>query len=88
MRAGATERFDRHKRMRSGNFPRPTRATTLATMASQLASQSRAENSADLLRVVVALGLLALLASFDGANDAPAAASSKANTETAADLPQ
>jgi hypothetical protein len=38
-------------------------------MSSQLTSHSRTENSADLLRIVVALGLLALLASFDGTED-------------------
>jgi hypothetical protein len=42
-------------------------------MSSQITSRSRADNSADLLRVLVALGLLALLASFDGNDDAAAA---------------
>jgi hypothetical protein len=59
--------------MQSGNFPPPAGATTLAAMSSQVESNTRAENSADLLRILVALGLLALLASFDGAGDAAAA---------------
>jgi hypothetical protein len=42
-------------------------------MPSQVNSHSRAENSADLLRIRVALGLLALLASFDGAAGSAAA---------------
>ena len=43
-------------------------------MSWKIASHSRAGNSADLLRVLVALGLLALLASFDATEDASAAA--------------
>jgi len=49
-------------------------------MSSQINSHSRDENSADLLRVLLALGLLALLASFDGA-DQPAASSPPVSTE-------
>jgi hypothetical protein len=53
-------------------------------MASQLSSNTRAENSADLLRVLVALGLLALLASFDGAEDTGVATTQPASAELAA----
>ena len=49
-------------------------------MSSQVSSHSRAENSADLLRILVALGLLALLASFDGAASSAEAAPTPAAT--------
>jgi len=51
-------------------------------MSSQLTS--RAENSTDLLRVLVALGILALLASFDGADRPAEAAMPSAGANTAA----
>ena len=61
--------------MRSGDFP-PTAAReySCAMASQQITSQSRADDSADLARVLVALGLLALLASFDGAADEGASA--------------
>jgi hypothetical protein len=43
-------------------------------MASPLISETRAGNTADVLRVVVAIGILALLAWFDG-GDRPVARS-------------
>ena len=55
-------------------------------MSSQLTS--RAENSADLLRVLVALGILALLASFDGADRPAEAAMPSAGANTAAPVTQ
>jgi len=57
-------------------------------MSSQATSRSRAENSADLLRVLVALGLLALLASFDGSEDAAAAGIPATTAASAASQPQ
>jgi hypothetical protein len=53
--------------------------------SSPVSSRSRAENSADLLRVLVAVGLLALLASFDATEDAAAAAPDPANAGISAD---
>ena len=49
-------------------------------MSSQVTSHSRAENSADLLRVLVALGLLALLASLDGEQSATVVATPAGDT--------
>ena len=43
-------------------------------MASPLTSETRAGNTADLLRIVVAIGILALLAWFDGGERATAPA--------------
>ena len=42
-------------------------------MATQFESNSRGDRSADLLRIIAAIGLLALLAWFDGGDRAAAA---------------
>jgi hypothetical protein len=66
MRTGATERFDRHKRMHSGNFPLAAHVARMPPWLRSFESSSRGERSADLLRIIAAIGLLALLAWFDG----------------------
>jgi hypothetical protein len=83
MRVCTTELFDRHKRMRSGDFPRPASRDYACAMSSQhITSHSRTENSADLARVLVALGLLALLASFDGSEGAAVTAQPASAADT------
>lgn len=67
MRIGETERFDRHKRMRSGNFTRRGARDYASAMSTQQAN-SRSEKSADLLRIIAAIGILALIAWFDGSS--------------------
>jgi hypothetical protein len=73
MRPGATERFDRHKRMRSGDFPHRGGRDYAAAMSTQQ-ENSRMEKSADLLRVGAAIGILGLFACFDGSGDTTPAA--------------
>ena len=47
-------------------------------MSTQIESNARAEKSADLLRIVVAIGVLALIAWFDGGNGAATTATTDA----------
>jgi hypothetical protein len=51
--------------MRSGNFPRRGIRDYAAAMSTQQ-ENSRTEKSADLLRIIAAIGILALIAWFDG----------------------
>ena len=82
MRADATEPINRHKRIRSGDF----RANGHWRMVRHMKDDSRnpqarnrAENRADLARVLAALALLAWLSSWDG-NDGDAARSDLARS--------